>query len=68
MEEVADLKARYREGRVGDVEVKRKLIEAHKRKFAAARARRVELQGDMDWSKELWLTALKKPANLRNKL
>lgn len=38
--EVEDLKKRYREGTVGDVEVKRKLIEAHKKTFAAAREKR----------------------------
>lgn len=45
--EVEDLKARYREGTVGDVEVKQKLVAAHKRKFGEARARRVELASDM---------------------
>ena len=46
--EVENLKARYREGRVGDVEVKQKLVAAHKRKFGAARARRKELEGNME--------------------
>jgi tryptophanyl-tRNA synthetase len=45
--EVEDLKARYRAGTVGDVEVKQKLVVAHKRKFAGARSRRKELEGNM---------------------
>ncbi len=51
--EVEDLKNRYRAGTVGDVEVKRKLIEAHKRKFGAARERRRELEGDMETVKKI---------------
>lgn len=46
--EVAELKRRYREGTVGDVEVKQKLLAAHKRKFGEARAKRKELEGDME--------------------
>ncbi len=45
-EEVGELKRRYREGKVGDVEVKKRLIEAHKRRFAEARKRREELVAD----------------------
>lgn len=41
--EVEDLKSRYREGRVGDVEVKEKLFAAHQRCFAQAKKRREEL-------------------------
>jgi len=40
--EVADLKERYREGKVGDVEVKRKLVEALEAFLAPIRARRAE--------------------------
>ena len=46
--EVEDLKLRYREGRVGDVEVKERLYEAHMKYFGEARERRERLQGDMD--------------------
>jgi tryptophanyl-tRNA synthetase len=46
--EVEELKARYRVGTVGDVEVKRKLVEAHKAKFGEARARRIELESNME--------------------
>jgi tryptophanyl-tRNA synthetase len=41
--EVEELKSRYRAGTVGDVEVKQKLIEAHKRFFGPARERRAQL-------------------------
>ena len=41
--EVEDLKNRYREGRVGDVEVKEKLFAAHQRYFEAAKKKREEL-------------------------
>ena len=41
--EVEDLKARYREGKVGDVEVKRKLAAALNAHLAPIRARRAEL-------------------------
>lgn len=51
--EVDDLKARYKAGIVGDVEVKRKLIEAHKRKFGEARVRRAELEGNIEMVKKI---------------
>ena len=44
--EVEELKKRYREGLVGDVEVKEKLLVAHQRHFAAAKAKRIELAGN----------------------
>lgn len=53
LKEVEDLKVRYRAGTVGDVEVKRKLIEAHKVKFGEARARRAVLEADMTIVKKL---------------
>ena len=43
MAEVADLKARYREGKVGDVEVKRRLLAAIEAFLAPIRERRREL-------------------------
>lgn len=52
-EEVDDLKKRYREGKVGDVEVKERLIEAHKRKFGEARKRRKELENDIKLAKDV---------------
>ncbi len=42
--EVDDLKSRYREGKVGDVEVKRKLLAAMERFLAPIRERRAELE------------------------
>jgi len=42
--EVDDLKARYREGKVGDVEVKRKLLAAMERFLGPIRERRAELE------------------------
>lgn len=51
--EVEDLKERYRAGTVGDVEVKQKLVAAHKRKFGEARARRAELEGNMAIVKQI---------------
>ena len=52
-EEVEDLKRRYREGKVGDVEVKKRLIEAHKRRFKEARERREELVRDYKQVEEI---------------
>lgn len=52
-EEVEDLKRRYREGKVGDVEVKKRLIEAHKRRFAEARKRREELASNYEIVEEI---------------
>jgi len=43
MDEVDDLKARYRAGKVGDVEVKRKLVAALERTLEPMRHRRAEL-------------------------
>ncbi len=43
-----DLKTRYREGRVGDVEVKKKLIVAIESVLAPMRERRAELASDSD--------------------
>ena len=37
--EVEDLKARYKQGKVGDVEIKEKLFKAHLKKFAKVRKR-----------------------------
>jgi len=52
-QEVEELKNRYRDGTVGDVEVKQKLIEAHRRKFAMARTKRAQLEGDMEVVKKI---------------
>ena len=52
-DEVAGLKKRYREGQVGDVEVKERLFEAHKRKFSEARKRRKELESDINLASKI---------------
>ena len=52
-EEVADLKSRYQAGTVGDVEVKEKLVAAHQKYFASARARRKELESDTEQVKNI---------------
>jgi tryptophanyl-tRNA synthetase len=62
LEEVEDLKSRYKEGKVGDVEVKEKLFAAHQRKFAAARAKRQELEANMDHVREVLATGAQKAA------
>ena len=46
--EVAELKARYEAGTVGDVEVKRSLVEAHKRYFGVARARKEKYEAETE--------------------
>ena len=51
--EVEDLKRRYREGKVGDVEVKESLFKAHMRKFAEARRKRKELENNIDMAREI---------------
>ncbi|MFH2085206.1 MAG: tryptophan--tRNA ligase [bacterium] len=51
--EVEELKKRYQAGTVGDVEVKQKLMMAHKRKFGEARERRAKLEGDMELVKKI---------------
>jgi len=45
--EVEDLKNRYKKGKIGDVEVKERLFEAHQRAFGEARKKRKELEGDI---------------------
>lgn len=51
--EVEELKRRYQAGTVGDVEVKQKLIEAHKRCFAEAREKRKNYENHMEEVKEI---------------
>lgn len=59
-EEVEDLMARYKAGTVGDVEVKQKLIVAHKRMFEKARSRRAELAANMEMVREILKTGSEK--------
>lgn len=51
--EVEALKKRYLAGAVGDVEVKQKLVAAHKQKFADARDKRKELESNMEVVKKI---------------
>lgn len=51
--EVEDLKSKYREGSVGDVEVKQKLVEAHRKYFKEARRKREELSSDLSKVREI---------------
>jgi tryptophanyl-tRNA synthetase len=51
--EVEDLKTRYREGRVGDVEVKTKLASALNAHLAPIRARRAEVLARPDYVKDV---------------
>ena len=53
LDEVRDLKDRYRLGTVGDVEVKDKLFEAHLRTFEKARGRRKYFEDHTDEVKEI---------------
>lgn len=60
VKEVEELKARYIAGTVGDVEVKEKLIAAHQRIFAKARAKRKELEKNLDSVKEILASGAEK--------
>jgi tryptophanyl-tRNA synthetase len=51
--EVADLKARYEQGAVGDVEVKEKLFTAHQRLFAKVRTKRQQLADNLAQVKQI---------------
>lgn len=66
-EEVEDIKKRYKAGEIGDVEVKEKLIEAHKVYFEEARKRRKELEGNLDLVKNILLEGSKKADQLASK-
>lgn len=65
-EEVSDLKRRYKEGKVGDVEVKERLFDAHMRTFAEARKRRKELASDLDKVRETLKDGALKAAKVAN--
>jgi tryptophanyl-tRNA synthetase len=58
--EVEDLKDRYKKGKVGDVEVKERLFEAHKRTFETAKKKRKELEGDLELVKGILSKGAKK--------
>lgn len=66
-QEVDDLKSRYREGKVGDVEVKEKLIAAHKRLFAKARSKREEYLSNLDKVREILESGAEKARKVAEK-
>lgn len=66
-EEVEDLKRRYRGGSVGDVEVKEKLIQAHKKLFNEARERRSEFEKDVAIVKNILSDGAKKANEIASK-
>jgi len=65
--EVEDLKKRYREGKVGDVEVKERLFEAHKRLFGPARKKRKELEKNPELVKKVLVDGAKKASEFARK-
>jgi tryptophanyl-tRNA synthetase len=65
--EVEDLKLRYKEGKVGDVEVKEKLFEAHMRHFGEAREKRKELEKDLSKVKKIMEDGKNKAAKITHK-
>lgn len=66
LEEVEDLKNRYREGTVGDVEVKDRLFDAHCLAFEKARERRSYLENHMDEVKDILNTGARKAEIIAN--
>ena len=54
--EVEDLKARYKQGQVGDVEVKEKLVNAHVAFYGEARERRKTLEADPSLVREILIS------------
>lgn len=65
--EVEDLKRRYREGSVGDVEVKEKLILAHKKLFGGAIEKRNELEKDIEKVKGILSEGAKRANEIASK-
>lgn len=66
IDEVEDLKTRYRLGKVGDVEVKNKLFDAHKRYFAKAREKRTYYENNTSIVKEILMEGAKKASQVAN--
>lgn len=65
--EVGDLKERYRKGKVGDVEVKERLFEAHMRLFKDARKKRKELEKNPEIAKKVLKDGAKKARDFSKK-
>ncbi len=66
-DEVCDLKRRYEEGKVGDVEVKEKLFKAHMRTFSSAREKRRKIAGNKDLAKDILCEGAKKAREVAEK-
>jgi len=66
LSEVTDLQKRYQQGQVGDVEVKHKLLEAHKQYFAQARTRRQELAIQPEQVEQILQDGAKKAQQVAN--
>jgi tryptophanyl-tRNA synthetase len=66
-QEVAELKERYRQGKVGDVEVKEKLLVAHQRLFASAGTKRQELEQNLAQVKEILTKGAQQANEFANK-
>jgi len=60
MDEVEDLKARYRAGTVGDVEVKQRLFEIMNEVLTPIRKRRVEAEDRIDYLMDMLISGSKK--------
>ena len=67
LDQVADLKDRYRLGQVGDVEVKNLLFDAHKRFFEKARERRKYFEVHFEEVEDILKEGAKKASNIANK-
>lgn len=66
-DEVNNLKSRYTQGEVGDVEVKEKLISAHLRYFEAARQKRQELASNSILVEQILESGAKKARTVAQK-
>lgn len=64
--EVEELKNRYRQGTVGDVEVKEQLFAAHQRLFGQARLKRAELEKNMDHVRAILRDGAEKAGSFAN--
>jgi tryptophanyl-tRNA synthetase len=66
-EEVEDLKHHYREGTVGDVEVKERLFAAHQRMFGEAREKRFQFVNDLEKVRKILRDGAKKASEIATK-
>ena len=65
-DEVEELKERYRQGKVGDVEVKKRLLKAVEGFLAPIRERRNQFESRMDEVEDILITGTKKANELGN--